>query len=130
MAWPSFSAAHAQAALDAGQQITAVFNLDSMGYASTEPNSQVVPDGFELLFPAEYAELEASEFRGDFLRRSDHASFWSLDIPALWLNDTGEFRYPSYHCGEGDDIVEQVDLEFALQITKVTLATTGSALGL
>ncbi len=168
------SAAQAQLALDEGLVITGAFSLDSIGFASTEPNSQVVPDGFNLLFPDEYAELEANEFRGDFLlwvsddtltdvgtslngfaatlglptigtalsddlklsplladlRRSDHASFWDLDIPALFFNDTGEFRYPAYHCGDGDDTVDKVTQEFAISVTKVAVATSAVALGM
>src|SRR5690606_8832502 len=120
------SAAQAQAFIDSGQAIAGVFSLDSIGAASSEPNSQVVPEGFDLLFPEQYGELEANEFRSDFLlwvsddtmlpigasldgfadsvglwtlgaglddvlktaplladlRRSDHASFWDVDIPA------------------------------------------------
>lgn len=168
------SAAQAQIALDEGMVITGVFSLDSIGYASSEPNSQVVPDGFNLLFPDEYAELEANEFRGDFLlwvsddtmgdvgtslngfaetlglptigtalsdelktspllsdlRRSDHASFWDLDIPAMFFNDTGEFRYPGYHCFDGDDTVDRVTQEYAIAVTKVAVATTAVALGM
>src|SRR5690606_29474973 len=132
-----------------------VFSLDSIGAASSEPNSQVVPAGFNLLFPTQYAELEANEFRADFLlwvsddtmgplgealdgfadsiglrtlgsplddalktspaladlRRSDHASYWDRDIPAMFFNDTGEFRYSGYHCGEGDDTSDRLNLE-------------------
>lgn len=168
------SAAQAQLALDDGLTITAAFSLDSIGYASDEPNSQMVPAGFDLLFPAEYAELEANEFRGDFLlwvsddamadigesvgefgdalglrtigtalsdalktspaladlRRSDHASFWDLDMPAMFFNDTGEFRYPAYHCGDGDDTVDKVNQEFVIAVTKIAVAATAVALGM
>jgi hypothetical protein len=168
------SAAQAQTALDDGVVITGAFSLDSIGYASSEPDSQVVPDGFNLLFPDEYAELEANQFRGDFLlwvsddsmgdvgsslngfadtlglptigtaltdelklsplladlRRSDHASFWDRDIPAMFFNDTGEFRYPGYHCGDGDDTVDRVTQEFAIEVTKVAVASTAVALGM
>jgi hypothetical protein len=168
------SAAQAQLALDDGTVITGAFSLDSIGYASSEPNSQVVPDGFNLLFPDEYAELEANEFRGDFLlwvsddtmgdvgaslngfadtlglptigtalsdelktsplladlRRSDHASFWDRDIPAMFFNDTGEFRYPGYHCGDGDDTVDRVTQTYAIAVTKVAVATVAVALGM
>lgn len=168
------SAAHAQAALDSGEQLTAVFSLDSIGAASSEPNSQVVPAGFDLLFPTQYAELEANEFRADFLlwvsddtmgplgealdgfadsiglrtlgsplddalktspaladlRRSDHASYWDRDIPAMFFNDTGEFRYSGYHCGEGDDTFDRLNLEFGVNVAKVAVATTGVALGM
>ncbi|MEZ4380998.1 MAG: M20/M25/M40 family metallo-hydrolase [Nannocystaceae bacterium] len=64
------------------------------------------------------------------LRRSDHASFWAVDIPAVFFNDTADFRYPYYHCYEGDDVVGEVNLDFAVKVTKVTAATAGEALGL
>lgn len=169
------SAAQAQAAVSAGQVIAGVFSLDSIGAASSEPNTQVVPEGFDLLFPAQYGELEASEFRSDFLlwvsddsmlpvgesldefadsiglwtlgaglddvlknaeilsdlRRSDHASFWSLDIPAMFLNDTGEFRYSAYHCQDGgDDSVEKVNIDFVIKVTKVATAAAAVSLGM
>jgi hypothetical protein len=168
------SAAQAQLALDEGMVITGAFSLDSIGYASSEPDSQVVPDGFNLLFPTEYAELEANQFRGDFLlwvsddsmadvgaslngfaeilglptigtalldelktsplladlRRSDHASFWDREIPAMFFNDTGEFRYPGYHCNDGDDTVDRVTMEYAINVTKVGVATVAVALGM
>jgi hypothetical protein len=168
------SAAQAQMALDEGMTITGAFSLDSIGYASDEPDSQEVPAGFDLLFPVEYAELEANEFRGDFLlwvsdeamgdigesvaefgdmiglstigtalsdplktspalqdlRRSDHASFWDRDLPAIFFNDTGEFRYPGYHCMDGDDTVDRVNQEFVIAVTKVAVAATAVALGM
>jgi Zn-dependent M28 family amino/carboxypeptidase len=169
------SAAQAQALLDAGQSIAGVINLDSVGAASSEPNSQVVPAGFDLLFPEQYGELEANEFRADFLlwvsddtmlpigdgldgfadaiglrtlgaglddtlktaplladlRRSDHASFWDLDIPALFLNDTANFRYGEYHCLNGDDdTIDKVDIDFVIKVTKVAVASAGLALGM
>ncbi|MCA9697081.1 MAG: M20/M25/M40 family metallo-hydrolase, partial [Myxococcales bacterium] len=168
------SDAQAQAAADQGLPITAVFSLDSIGAASSEPDSQVVPAGFDLLFPSQYQELVDNDFRADFLlwvsddtmapigvaldgfadqlglrslgaplddalkvspvlsdlRRSDHASFWDRDIPAIFFNDTGEFRYPAYHCGDGDDTTDKVDPTFAIQVAQVAVATAAFALGM
>jgi hypothetical protein len=169
------SEAQAQAFVQSGQAIAGVFSLDSIGYASSEPNSQVVPEGFDLLFPVQYAELEANEFRGEFLlwvsddtmtpigesldgfadsiglwtlgtslddvlknadaladlRRSDHASFWAVDYPAMFFNDTGEFRYSAYHCQDGtDDSVDKVTIDFVIKVTKVAVATAAVALGM
>src|SRR5262249_34517091 len=63
------------------------------------------------------------------LRRSDHASFWDADIPAMFFNDTGEFRYPGYHCGDGDDTVDRVNQDFVIAVTKIAVASTAVALG-
>lgn len=43
------------------------FNFDAIGFRSSEPNSQQVPQGFGLVFADVYAELEADQFRGDFI---------------------------------------------------------------
>ncbi len=169
------SKAQAQLAVDNGDQITAVFDFEMVGYRDATPGAQEVPAGFDLAFPDVYAKIEANEFRGDFLfwvsddtmaplavelaafgdlidlptagtfledaiktsdlvadlRRSDHAAFWDHDIPAMMLNDTGNFRYASYHCLDGnDDTIDRLDHEFSAKIIKVTVASTALALGL
>ena len=43
-------------------------------------------------------------------RRSDHAAFWDLDIPAVMLTDTANFRNPNYH--DEKDTPETLDLDF------------------
>ncbi len=65
------------------------------------------------------------------LRRSDHASFWEHNYPAVMLGDTGNFRNPNYHCK--DDLIDQVsDLDhgFATRIVQATVAATVESLGL
>ena len=65
------------------------------------------------------------------LRRSDHASFWEHNYPAVMLGDTGNFRNPNYHCK--DDLIDQVsDLNhgFATRIVQATVAATVESLGL
>lgn len=61
------SRAYANRAVERGTEIAGMYSLDMIGYKSTEPNSQVLPPGLELLFPEEVAQLEANEFRGDFI---------------------------------------------------------------
>jgi len=41
-------------------------------------------------------------------RRSDHAPFWELGVPAVMVTDTSEFRNPHYH--KATDTVETLDL--------------------
>lgn len=50
-----------------GQQLDGVLNFEMIGYYSDVPNSQQLPAGFNLLFPAEYASIQANQFRGDFI---------------------------------------------------------------
>lgn len=157
-----------------GEDVVANFTFDTVGYSSTEPGSQTVPNGFDAVFPEAYAEVEANDFRGDFiaviasapahadavavaaaadriglrqalleipeglegspafgdLRRSDHAPFWDAGIPAVFLTDTADFRNPGYHCYGGPDEVADLDLEFAVGVTRATLEATAIALGM
>lgn len=50
-----------------GETVVAYFNYDMIGVASDEPNSQGIPTGFDGVFPDQYAQVEANEFRGDFI---------------------------------------------------------------
>lgn len=51
----------------AGEQFEGVFNFEMIGYYSDQPNSQEVPAGFNILFPAAYGQIAGNEFRGDFI---------------------------------------------------------------
>lgn len=48
-------------------QVVIDFNFDMIGVRSDEPGSQSTPPGFELVFADVYAELQAKDFRGDFI---------------------------------------------------------------
>lgn len=52
------------------------------------------------------------------LRRSDHASFWAHDIPAVFLSDTAEFRTDTYHCQGRPDTADTVDIAFACSVVR------------
>jgi aminopeptidase YwaD len=54
-------------------------------------------------------------------RRSDHAPYWEADLPAVFLTDTGEFRWDDYHRPE--DRVERLDLEFLERVARAAAAT-------
>jgi hypothetical protein len=49
------------------ETIKGVLNYEMIGYYSDAPNSQTVPAGFNLLYPDQYAQLQADQFRGNFL---------------------------------------------------------------
>jgi len=61
------SFAYANRAIDNGTDIPGMYSFDMIGYKSDEPNTQLLPPGIDILFPEEAAELEANEFRGDFI---------------------------------------------------------------
>ncbi|MBK7296735.1 MAG: M28 family peptidase [Flavobacteriales bacterium] len=53
--------------IPAWEQINGVLNMEMIGFYSDEPNSQEVPQGFNILFPDATTAIEANENRGDFL---------------------------------------------------------------
>ena len=168
------SRAYAARADEDGENILVHFVYEMIGYYSDVPDSQTIPSGLDMLFPAETAALEANENRGDFLaaigddlartslqamayygsgvdlsvvvlevpsilknspllldlQRSDHAGFWRVDIPAMMLTDTSEFRNARYHCGDGDDTVDSLDHDFATKIVQATVGAAAAALEL
>ncbi|MEO0471448.1 MAG: M28 family peptidase [Bacteroidota bacterium] len=55
------------------------------------------------------------------LRRSDHASFWDANIPALMITDAADFRNPNYH--SPNDTVGSLDLGFMKQVVQASVAS-------
>lgn len=49
------------------EKIAGVLNMEMIGYFNNKINSQTVPAGFDLLFPAATAEIAAQLYRGNFL---------------------------------------------------------------
>jgi hypothetical protein len=159
-------------AIAEGERIDLYLNFDAIAYADATPGAQTLPPGIDLLFAEQVAELEARQFRADFialladdaarrpsrhylahagrlelpvahlelpsglkngalladLRRSDHASFWHHDIPAIFLSDTADFRTDTYHCMKRPDTVETLDLEFAVKVTRAAAGMLVEAL--
>lgn len=61
------------------EDIQGVLNMEMLGYYSDVPNSQSIPFGFSLFFPAAYAQVEADSFRGNFLTNvSNTNSEWLM----------------------------------------------------
>lgn len=95
------SGAWAAEAAVRGDQVVTVFNYEMIGYATDEPNTQSLPTGLDLLFPDQTAEIEADEYRGDFIAviadegsgpavdaMSAHAVDLGLDLIALEVPDS------------------------------------------
>jgi len=57
------------------------------------------------------------------LRRSDHSAFWDADFPAMMITDTANFRNPNYHCRQGADNIESLDIDFAIKTINVISKT-------
>ncbi|MFZ5475871.1 MAG: M28 family metallopeptidase [Myxococcota bacterium] len=52
------------------------------------------------------------------LLRSDHAPFWEMGVPGVFLTDTTEFRNPRYHTEE--DTVDTLDADFLGEVGAFT----------
>ncbi|MBM4320058.1 MAG: M28 family peptidase, partial [Deltaproteobacteria bacterium] len=61
------SLAFATRARQQGAQVVMSFVLEMIGYASTEPGSQVIPYGFDMIFTEQAAWVEQRQHRGDFV---------------------------------------------------------------
>ncbi|MFO7563288.1 MAG: M28 family peptidase [Enhygromyxa sp.] len=86
-----------------GQSIELYLNFDAIAYADSTPNSQTLPAGAELLFRQQIAELEAREYRADFIAvLADDAARESsrrylahadrLELPAALLEIPGSLK--------------------------------------
>lgn len=58
------------------------------------------------------------------LLRSDHAPFWAMGVPGLFLTDTTEFRNPKYHTPE--DTIDTLDPAFLAQVGAFTAAVVAA----
>jgi Zn-dependent M28 family amino/carboxypeptidase len=52
------------------------------------------------------------------LLRSDHAPFWAMGVPGVFLTDTTEFRNPRYHTEE--DTIDTLDPAFLADVGRLT----------
>jgi hypothetical protein len=120
------SRVHAREARRRGDNIVAMFSLETLGYYSGIRGSQRYPFPFGAFYPstgnflAVVGNLPSRRLVVDFLRHfmaasdfpveavatfewipginwSDQWSFWKEGYPALMLTDTAPFRYPEYH---------------------------------
>ncbi len=49
------------------EEINGVLNFEMIGYYSDQPNTQLLPAGFDLLFPQAAQNIEEDDFRGNFI---------------------------------------------------------------
>ncbi len=61
------SRAWVERAVGRGEKVAVAFVFEMLGFTSSEPGSQTLPAGFELLFPDQIAAVEANGRRGDFI---------------------------------------------------------------
>ncbi len=58
-----------------GETIEGVLNFEMIGYYSDAPNTQMFPNGFNFLFPAAYAQVNADTSQGDFITNVSETDF-------------------------------------------------------
>ncbi|KIO74899.1 hypothetical protein TH53_23740 [Pedobacter lusitanus] len=53
--------------LGADEKVDGVINYDMIGFYSTKPKSQLIPKGYDIIFPAEVAAIAKNDYKGDFV---------------------------------------------------------------
>ncbi len=61
------SRAYAERARSIGERVAVALCIEAVGYASSEPDSQRLPERFEEVFPDQALSLLDNDYRGDFL---------------------------------------------------------------
>lgn len=139
------SSVHARAAKARGEQIVAMYSLETIGFYSDAPGSQHYPFPFSWFYPdrgdflafvanlASRALLHqtiaafraAAQFPSEGVAApawipgvdwSDQWSFWREGYPALMITDTAPFRYPHYHTPQ--DTPDKVDYDRLARVVR------------
>jgi Zn-dependent M28 family amino/carboxypeptidase len=136
---------HAKRSFERADNIMAMFSLEMLGYFSNKADSQSYPAPFNWFYPntANFVafvsnfnsrpllETSISLFRDSKsfpsegltapvalvpnVRRSDHASFWQYNYPAIMVTDTAAYRNFAYH--NSRDVPDSLDYEAMARIT-------------
>jgi Zn-dependent M28 family amino/carboxypeptidase len=132
------SLVHARGCKARGEQLRAMFSLETMGYFSDEPGSQKYPSPLDHVYPdrgnfiAFVGNAASRSLVRDSIERfrrhatvpseggalpsvlpgvgwSDHWAFWQQGYQAVMVTDTALFRDPTYH--RTSDIASNLDFE-------------------
>jgi len=136
---------YARALAQRNERVVAMYSLETIGFYSSDPGSQVYPAPFGLMFPdrgdfVAFVGMMGSRalvretmrsFRShtsfptiggvapDFIPGigwSDHWAFAEQGFPAVMITDTAPFRYPDYH--QPSDTADKVDAEKVARVVK------------
>lgn len=83
------STRYVSSGIPAGESIAGVFNFEMIGYYSEQPNSQKLPAGFEILFPAAYNAVANDGFRGNFITNVGNTA--SKPLIDLFANSAAQY---------------------------------------
>jgi len=92
---------------------TASTSLDS---AFNAVATTYVPDLKVISFETPGTGTSTPDFR-----RSDHARFWDISVPAIFLNDAANYRNPFYHTP--NDSIHYLDMDFLVNNIKAIVTT-------
>lgn len=148
---------YARRARERGENIVAMFSLETIGWYSERPGSQRYPFPLGFFYPSRGDFLAfvsnlgsralLHEAIGSFRKHarfpsegvaapalipgvdwSDHASFWEQGYPALMLTDTALYRYPWYHTAQDTpDKLDYARLARVVRGLRVVLAELAGA---
>jgi hypothetical protein len=136
---------YARALAQRNERVVAMYSLETIGFYSSEPGSQVYPAPFGLLFPdrgdfvAFVGLLGSRALVRETMRSfrahtafptiggvapgfvpgigwSDHWAFAEHGFQAVMITDTAPFRYPHYH--RPSDTPDKVDAESLARVVK------------
>jgi Peptidase family M28 len=136
---------YARALAQRNERVVAMYSLETIGFYSSAPGSQVYPAPFGLLFPdrgdfvAFVGLLGSRALVRETMRSfrahtafptiggvapgfvpgigwSDHWAFAEHGFPAVMITDTAPFRYPHYH--QPSDTSDKVDAESLARVVK------------
>jgi len=136
---------YARALAQRNERVVAMYSLETIGFYSSDPGSQVYPAPFGLMFPdrgdfVAFVGMLGSRalvretmrsFRShtsfptiggvapDFIPGigwSDHWAFAEQGFQAVMITDTAPFRYPHYH--QPSDTPDKVDAEKVARVVK------------
>ena len=108
-----------------GNFITSIYNTASTSLDSTFRSiaSTYVPNLKVVSFETPGTGTSTPNFR-----RSDHARFWDINVPALFLADGADYRNPYYHTP--NDSVNTLDMGFLVNNIKAIITTLAEQAGL
>jgi Zn-dependent M28 family amino/carboxypeptidase len=137
---------YARSCHERSDKIVAMMSLETMGYYSDQPDSQLLPHPiFKLIYPTtgNFIGFVANWSSRGLLRRSmqafrsavkfpsegavlpafvrgvdlsDHSSFWDYGYPAIMVTDTAFYRYPHYHTNE--DTPDKLDYDRLARVVR------------
>jgi hypothetical protein len=136
---------YARALAQRNERVVAMYSLETIGFYSSDPGSQVYPAPFGLMFPdrgdfVAFVGMMGSRalvretmrsFRShtsfptiggvapDFIPGigwSDHWAFAEQGFQAVMITDTAPFRYPHYH--RPSDTPDKIDAEKVARVVK------------